>query len=139
MVRVFVALVGLVALTQSAFAQESSAAATVEAAACAAATGAETKDDAEQVIVTGEPSSKVTYQFFQQLSSNDFCPRGIVTPRGYSCAEVTYAVLDAHGKSLGKCNVPIFRLYSFGFEYVAVTYRKFDCSDKSVRNRTVTF
>jgi hypothetical protein len=77
----------------------------------------------------------MVYQFYQQLASNDFCPDGLVTPRGYSCAEVTFEILDAKGKNLGECNVPIFKLYRFGFEYLAVTYDKLDCSADKVTNR----
>jgi hypothetical protein len=76
------------------------------------------------------------YEFYQELASNDFCPRG-QAPFGHSSAEVTYNVLDANGKLLGRCNVPVFRLYRLGFDYLAVTFEKFDCSDRTPRNKAL--
>ena len=94
-------------------------------------------DGADSVTVTGKPSRRMVYEFYQELAANDFCPPFLVTPKGHSCAEVTYDIFDASGKHLGKCNVPIFRLYSFGFEYVAVTYDKFDCTKEKQKNRNL--
>ncbi len=70
----------------------------------------------------------MVYDFYRKLRSNDFCPRWLQTQRGYSCTEVTYEVLDADGKSLGRCNIPIFRIYESRSNYSAVTYEKLDCS-----------
>jgi hypothetical protein len=139
MVRIRAALVGIVllAVAPSAFAQ--TPAEPPAEAAPPAEPPAET-DDTDRVIVTGEfiPDRNEIYRFYQELTSNDFCPPWLVTPRGHSCAEVTYDIFDADGKHLGKCNVPIFRLYRFEFDYMAVTYDKFDCSAKKTTNRNLT-
>lgn len=97
-----------------------------------------TEDGAEKVIVEGKPSRQALYAFYQTLASNDFCPPGLEIPRGHSCAEITYDVLDRDGELLRKCNVPIFRVYRYRSEYMAVTYQKFDCSDEALQNRSVS-
>ncbi|HEV7692997.1 MAG TPA: hypothetical protein VGO52_19340 [Hyphomonadaceae bacterium] len=84
----------------------------------------------ESVIVPGKLSRKSVYKFFQQLVTNDLCPRGAWTPRGHSCAELTYDVFDSSGKHLGQCNIPIFRLYENRFEYIVLTFEKFDCANQ---------
>jgi hypothetical protein len=117
MVRALFALAALVAILPCAFAQDAPAIA-----------AADIVDDANRVIVQGKSTRKMVYDFYRKLSSKDFCPRGFSTPRGHSCAEVTYEVFSADGKSLGKCNIPIFRLYEYRAQYTALTYEKLDCS-----------
>jgi hypothetical protein len=110
----------------------------------AAATSADTppaeEDDTDSVTVIGKliPDRKEIYEFYQQLNSNDFCPNWLMTPKGYSCAEVTYDIFEATGKHLGKCNVPIFRLYDDQFGYLAVTYDKLDCTAGKPKGRNLT-
>ena len=113
-------------LTQDAFAQAPVAAPAEPAA-----------DEDNKVTVTRELTERQTiYKLFRELDSNQLCARGTTTPRGYSCAEITYDVFDKNGKFLSKCNVPNFKLYgSKAFTYTVLTFDRFDCDRKSRVNR----
>jgi hypothetical protein len=125
-------------LAPTAIGQEApSLAASIEATAETAASGDtdSAAEKSERVVVTAKPSRKMIYEFFQELNTNDICFQGgSWTPRGRSCAEITYDVFDGAGKHLGQCNVPIFRLYAIRFKYTVVTFKKFDCT-KILKNR----
>jgi len=129
--------IAVLMLAPAAFGQNApSQAAAVEGAPTEAASSEDAEPaEGERVVVTGKPSRKMVYEFFKTIDTNDVCMQGgSRTPRGHSCAEITYDVFDGKGKHLGRCNVPIFRLYAIRFQYIAFTFEKFDCT-KMLKNR----
>lgn len=133
MVRAIYALLVSAALCPCVLAQQAPPASPVDARTNRDASSlgdqkAEVIEEADRVTVFGKPLQSEVYEFYRKLRSNEFCPRGLHTQRGYSCAEITYDVLDANGSSVGKCNVPIFQIHEKGASYSAVTYEKLDCS-----------
>ncbi len=64
----------------------------------------------DRVVVSGQSQRERDYELFTALEGTGICPTGGETPRGFSCAQVTYEVYTSDGEFLRRCNLPIFGL-----------------------------